>query len=163
MFSAGVDPAPNVLREEMPMDETFLRRQYASTRAEEMAYTPWTDEQKAVFLNMQFDLQRKHYQAYHPQGDFMIVLLGEKPAGRFYLDRSAEAFLLIDIALLPEYRGLGVGGHLLKNLLAEAEAASKSVRLHVETSSRAFKLYRRLEFTPIEVQGLRLLMEWTPR
>ena len=163
MVSAGFDPAASALREETPEDETFLRRLYASTRTEEMARAPWTDGQKAAFLNMQFDLQRKHYQAFYPQGDFMIIVLGDKPAGRFYLDRSAEAFLLIDIALLPEYRGLGVGCRLLENLLAEAEAASKPVRLHVETSRRALTLYRRLGFTTIEVQGLRLLMEWKPR
>ncbi len=160
--TAGFDPAACTLREETSEDETFLRRLYASTRAEEMAYVPWPDEQKAVFLNMQFDLQRRHYQAYHPQAEFMIVLLREKPAGRFYLDRAGEAMLLIDIALSPEYRGLGVGSHLLENLQAEASVASKPVRLHVETSNRAAKLYQRLGFTPLEVAGIRRLMEWTP-
>ena len=160
--TAGFDPAACTLREETSEDETFLRRLYASTRAEEMAYVPWPDEQKAVFLNMQFDLQRRHYRAYHPQAEFMIVLLGEKPAGRFYLDRGGEALLLIDIALSPEYRGLGVGSHLLENLQAEASVASKPVRLHVETSSHAVKLYQRLGFISKEDQGIRRLMEWTP-
>jgi GNAT superfamily N-acetyltransferase len=163
VFSAGFNPAASALREETPEDEAFLRRLYASTRTEEMAYVPWPEEQKAAFLDMQFDLQHRHYRAFHPQAEFMIVLLGEKPAGRFYLDRSGEAFLLIDIALSPEYRRLGVGSHLLTNLLAEARVASKPVRLHVETSSRAVTLYRRLGFIPLEVQGIRRLMEWTPR
>jgi GNAT superfamily N-acetyltransferase len=150
------------LRQELPEDESFLRRLYASTRAEEMAHVPWPDEQKAVFLGMQFDLQRRHYGAYYPQGEFMIVLLGEKPAGRFYLDRCGEFFLVIDIALLPEYRGLGIGSRLLENLLAEAKAASKPVRLHVETSNRASGLYQRFGFIPLEVRGTRWLMEWKP-
>ena len=161
--TAGFDPAVCTLREETSEDETFLRRLYASTRAEEMAYVPWPDEQKSAFLNMQFDLQRRHYRAHHPQAEFLIVLLGQEPAGRFYLDRTGEVLLLIDIALSPEYRGLGVGIDLLENLLAEANAASKPVRLHVETSNRAFKLYQRLGFTPVEIQGIRWLMEWTPR
>lgn len=150
------------LRDEIPEDETFLRRLYASTRTEEMAHVPWQDEQKTAFLDMQYDLQRRHYRTHHPQGEFMIVLLGGKPAGRFYLDRSSEAFLLIDIALFPEFRSQGLGRHLLVNLLAEARAASKVVRLHVETSSRAFMFYQRLGFMPVDVQGIRWLMEWTP-
>ncbi|MEC4750558.1 GNAT family N-acetyltransferase [Methylomicrobium sp. Wu6] len=160
--SAAFDPAASTLREEHPEDETFLRRLYASTRTEEMACVPWSDEQKTAFLDMQFDLQRAHYRSYHPQGEFKIVLIGPRPAGRFYLDRSGEAFLVIDIALSPEYRGLGVGGHLLENLLAEARVASTPVRLHVEPYGRALRLYQRLGFTPIEVQGIRWLMEWKP-
>jgi GNAT superfamily N-acetyltransferase len=160
--SAGFDPAISALRLEAPEDEAFLRRLYASTRAEEMAYVPWTEEQKEAFLNMQFDLQHKHYRTYHPLAEFMIVLFRGEPAGRFYLDRSGEALLLIDIALSPEYRGLGLGSHLLTNLLDEALAASKPVRLHVETSCRAVTLYQRFGFIPVEEQGIRRLMEWTP-
>jgi len=93
----------------------------------------------------------------------MIILHRGTFAGRFYLDRSGEASLLIDIALSPEYRGLGIESDLLENLLAEANAASKPVRLHVETSNRAFALYQRLGFTPLQVQGIRRLMEWSPR
>ncbi len=151
-----------VLREETPTDEAALRRLYASTRAEEMACVPWRDEQKTIFLNMQFDLQRRHYRAHHPQGEFMLVMIGGKPAGRFYLDRSGEAFVLIDIALFPAYRGQGVGRHLLENMLAEARAASKAVRLHAEPSNRAFTFYQRLGFIPVEARGMRWLMEWKP-
>jgi ribosomal protein S18 acetylase RimI-like enzyme len=163
MAFAELDSAARALRMETPEDEAFLHSLYASTRAEEMAYLPWPEEQKAAFLNMQFDLQRRHYRTYYPQGEFLIVLLWEMPAGRFYLDRSGEAFLVIDIALSPEYRRQGLGGHLLESLLDEAESAYKSVRLHVETSIRAFKFYRRLGFTPVEDQGIRWLIEWQPR
>jgi ribosomal protein S18 acetylase RimI-like enzyme len=158
--SASFPPADLALREEIPSDEVFLRQLYASTRLEEMAHVPWAHEQKTVFLNMQFDLQRRHYRTYHPQGEFMLALLGENPVGRFYLDRSGEAFLLIDIALLPDYRGLGIGSRLLENLLAEAKRTSKPVRLHVETSRRALGWYQRLGFIPLEVQGIRWFMEW---
>lgn len=160
--TAGFDLAASVLRLETPEDETLLRWLYSSTRTEEMAYVPWPEEQKAAFLDIQFDLQHRHYRAFHPQAEFMIVLLGEKSAGRFYLNRSGEAFLLIDIALAPEYRGLGLECHLVTNLLAEARVASKPVRLHVETFSRAVTLYQRLGFISIEDQGIRQLMQWTP-
>jgi GNAT superfamily N-acetyltransferase len=160
LVSASFPPADLALREEIPSDEVFLRQLYVSTRAEEMVHVPWSDEQKAAFLNMQFDLQRRHYRTYYPQGEFMLVLLDKEPIGRFYLDRSGEAFLLIDIALLPEYRGLGIGTRFLEDLLVEARRTSKTVRLHVETSSSALRWYQRHGFVPIEVQGIRWLMEW---
>ena len=34
-------------------DDAFLRDVYASTRATEMAMVPWSDEEKAAFLDMQ--------------------------------------------------------------------------------------------------------------
>lgn len=150
------------LRTEMPADEAFLRLLYASTRADEMAYVPWTDDQKAAFLNMQFDLQRQSYLAHYAQGQFQIILINSQPAGRFYLDRNGEAYVLIDIALLPHYCGQGVGGQLLATMLSEAAAESKAVRLHVETTNRALKLYLRLGFIRIEDQGIRWLMERKP-
>src|SRR3712207_8583920 len=41
-----------------PSDDEFLLDVYASTRSEELAPVPWTDEQKRAFLRMQFDAQR---------------------------------------------------------------------------------------------------------
>lgn len=161
--SLAYPPLPSAalaLRSETPEDEAFLRRLYGSSRTQEMAHVPWTDEQKTVFLDMQFDLQRRHYRTYYPEGEFMLVLSGKEPIGRFYLDRGTDAFLLIDIALLPEYRGLGIGSWFLENLLAEARASSKPVRLHVETANRALTWYQRFGFITLEVQGIRRLMEW---
>lgn len=45
--------APEIeLRPAAPDDEPLLRRVYASTREEELEQVPWTDEQKASFLDM---------------------------------------------------------------------------------------------------------------
>jgi hypothetical protein len=45
-------------------DLPFLARLYASTRTEELAAVPWSAEQKAAFLDMQFRAQHAHYQQY---------------------------------------------------------------------------------------------------
>ncbi len=150
------------LRPETTKDEAFLRQLYASTRAEEMAPVPWPEAQKAAFLNMQFDLQHAHYRRHYPDAEFLLIQREETPVGRYYLHRGGAAFLLIDIALLPDFRGQGIGGGLLRKLLAEAGAAGKPVRLHVEPASRAERLYLRLGFSAVEDQGMHRLMEWTP-
>lgn len=151
------------LRPETAKDEAFLRQLYASSRAEEMAPLPWPEAQKSAFLNMQFDLQHAHYRRHYPDAEFLLILREENPVGRYYLHRGEAAFLLIDIALLPNFRGLGIGGGLLRKLLAEAGAAGKPVRLHVEPASRAERLYLRLGFSLVEDKGMHRLMEWTPR
>ena len=49
------------LRPVSPADEKFLCDVYSSTRTEELAQVPWGDEQKAAFLQMQFDAQDRYY------------------------------------------------------------------------------------------------------
>lgn len=61
-------------------DEGFLLRIYASTRADEMAVVPWTEPEKAAFLNVQFEAQHKYYQEQFPDAEFKIVEKDGEPA-----------------------------------------------------------------------------------
>ncbi|RMH20876.1 MAG: N-acetyltransferase [Acidobacteria bacterium] len=143
-------------------DLPFLRRLYASTRQQELAPVPWSEEQKEAFLRFQFDAQHAYYQEQFPGAAFDLVLRGEEAIGRLYVDRREEEIRLIDVALLPEHRGRGIGGALMRRLLAEARGAGKKVRIHVEHNNPAQRLYRRLGFRRIEDQGVYHLMEWSP-
>jgi ribosomal protein S18 acetylase RimI-like enzyme len=148
------------LRPERADDQEFLFAVYASTRAEELKPVPWSETQKHEFLRMQFNLQTKHYHQYYPDAAYQIILLGDRAIGRLYVDRGKDQILLIDIALLPEYRGAGIGGHLVKDLLSEAAAEHKPVRIHVEWQNPALRLYTRLGFRLLENKGVYYLMEW---
>jgi ribosomal protein S18 acetylase RimI-like enzyme len=143
-------------------DREFLCRVYASTRREELASVPWTAEQKDAFLRMQFRAQDTHYRAHYPHAEFSIILLDGCPVGRLYLDRRADEIRIVDIALLPEHRGAGIGSSLLRGILAEAARTGKAVTIHVEHNNPALRLYRRLGFTPIGDAGVYTLMEWRP-
>jgi len=154
-------PPTATLRAVAPDDEEILYRIYASTRTEELAPVPWTDAQKEVFLRMQFRAQSQDYAANYPDAAFQMILVDGAPAGRLYVDRRQDELLVVDIALLPEHRGSGVGGALLRDLQAEAAAAGKPVRIHVEHLNPALRLYERLGFRRIDDGGIYLLMEWT--
>ncbi|MEM6455612.1 MAG: GNAT family N-acetyltransferase [Acidobacteriota bacterium] len=145
-------------------DAPFLAALYASTRADEMRQVPWDDAQKAAFLQMQFEAQHRHYAAHFADAAFDLVLHGPErvPIGRLYLDRRDDELRIIDIALLPDWRGRGIGGALMRRVLDEAAAAGKPVRIHVEKNNPALRLYDRLGFRPIEDQGVYHLMEWRP-
>ena len=53
-----------------------------------------------------------------------------------------------------------MGTSILRDLLAEGEAAGKPVTIHVEVYNPAMRFYERLGFRPIEERGPYLLMEW---
>ena len=153
---------PVSLRPARPEDEAFLFQVYASTRAEEMALVDWTREQLGAFLRMQFDMQRRSYLMQSPAATYEVVVRDEVPVGRLIVERAEECIQLIDIALLPEYRGAGIGSTLIRDLQAEAARNGKVVRLHVEVSNPALSLYERLGFVRLNSDGLYWSMEWTP-
>lgn len=150
------------LRPETPGDEAFARGVYASTREEELAVTPWTDEEKAAFVAMQYAAQRSYYRDVYPDATYDVVVVDGEDAGRLYVARLAEEIRVIDVALLPAFRGRGIGQRLLGDVLAEAGASGRKVVIHVEQNNRARELYLRLGFVPAEDLGVYLRMEWAP-
>jgi ribosomal protein S18 acetylase RimI-like enzyme len=141
-------------------DLEFLYRVYAGTRADEMAIVPWTDEEKESFLRQQFNAQRTHYLANYAGARYEVILVDDQPAGRLYLHWREDELRIMDIALLSEYRGRGIGGRLMQDLLDEAAAAGKRVRIHVECNNPARRLYDRLGFRQIDDLGVYHLLEW---
>jgi len=141
-------------------DENFLYRVYVGTR-EDVAQFGWDEQQQENFLKLQFTAQHNQYKEQFCNADFQIILADEKPAGRLYINRSEDEIKIIDIALLPEFRGKGMGSSLLKQVLAEAKQKRLPVRIHVQQSNPAFHLYQRLGFQKIDENGIYFLMEWT--
>jgi ribosomal protein S18 acetylase RimI-like enzyme len=141
-------------------DLPFLADLYASTRWDELAAVPWTDEQKRAFLRSQFDAQHDHYRKHYPKAGFDVVLVDGGQAGRLYVDEWAEEIRLVDIALLPEHRGRGLGTRLLAGVMERAATAGKPLTIHVEGFNPALSLYERLGFRRIGEHGPYLLMEW---
>jgi ribosomal protein S18 acetylase RimI-like enzyme len=148
------------LRPETDDDIPFLLRLYASTRAEELAPVPWSAEQKQAFLASQFQAQRYHYRTHIAGCRFDILECRGVPAGRLYLEPRLTQLYIVDIALLPEWRGQGSGTAILAALQAAAGAIGKGVGIMVEKYNPALRLYRRLGFTDVADHGIYLEMEW---
>ncbi|HEX4409636.1 MAG TPA: GNAT family N-acetyltransferase [Xanthobacteraceae bacterium] len=150
------------LRPETEADIPFLMRLYASTREDEFAAVPWTAEQKQAFMASQFQAQRHHYRTQIDGCIFEVLEYDGVPAGRLYLDVRHTRLHIVDIALLPECRGRGIGTAILQTLIATAESDGKGVGIFVEKFNPALRLYRRLGFTDIADTGVYLEMEWLP-
>jgi GNAT superfamily N-acetyltransferase len=143
-------------------DAELLYRIYASTREEELAPVDWDTAVKEAFLRQQFQAQGSYYRATFPNASYDLIVTGEEVMGRLYVNRGENAWLVIDIALLPEFRGRGVGTQLLERVIADAAAVGTPVQIHVEQFNPARRLYKRLGFERIEDQGVYLLMERAP-
>lgn len=155
--------SPQIERRAITDDDLpFLSRLYASTREDELAPLPWSEEQKRVFLEQQFNAQHVFYQQQFPDAAFELLSVAGEPAGRLYVARWTREIRIVDIALLPEFRGHGHGGRLVGELLEEGRAQGKKVSIHVERHNPAMHLYQRLGFREVQDKGVYLLMEWSP-
>lgn len=148
-------------------DLGFLRQVYAGTRAAELRLTGWTAAQCDAFVAQQFDAQWRHYNAHWPQAEHLIVQAAQGEAwcdvGRLWIDRSGPGWHVLDIALLPECCGQGLGGACLRALQGDAAQAGQALSLQVEDGNPARRLYERLGFRADgPVQGIHQRMVWRP-
>jgi len=111
---------------------------------------------------MQFEAQDAYYREHYHPATFDVIEVDGEPTGRLYVARWEEEIRIIDVALLPEHRGRGIGTTLIRGLLDEAAATGKRLSTHVESHNPARRLYERLGFEEVAEHGLYRLMEATP-
>src|ERR1700744_2841335 len=150
------------LRPEQSQDVSFLYELYASTRQDELDAWNMPAETRGAFLAMQFNASQASHRVY-PNAEFNIILQDGMMAGRLITQRSSEAWRLVDIALLPQYRNAGTGTLLITQMLEQAEVADKTLRLSVlRQNQRAQRLYQRLGFTNTSESDMYLEMICRP-
>lgn len=142
-------------------DLDLLARIYASTRREEVAMTGWDLSTQDAFLAGQFEAQHRHYHEHYPNALWLVVQTGLVPVGRLYLEQWTKDLRIIDIALLPEFRGRGFGEAILHDLMDQAAGGGRAVSIHVEKTNPAMRLYLRLGFQVIEDKGVYDLLRWS--
>jgi ribosomal protein S18 acetylase RimI-like enzyme len=150
---------PITLRPATADDEAFLFDLFASTREE---FNFLEAAQRQALLRMQYDTRRFQYEDGYPHAEGSIILLEDIPAGRMLVHEGEDAITLIDIAMLPQHRGLGIGTQLLQDLLKRAALARKPVKLQVFKTNPAQRLYERLGFSQTGEQSMYLEMIFGP-
>ena len=138
--------AQPILTPASPEDSDFRFQLYVSTRAEELSIFAWSEQQQATFMKMQFMARELSYSNAYPAKTVSLVVCDGRRVGAVMVDRSDHEIRLIDIALLPEARGHGIGTALIQTLIVESRTASKPLRLQVAKGNRAAALYSRLGF-----------------
>ena len=89
-----------------------------------------------------------------------VVLVDGEPAGRLVVREEPAALHLVDISVLPDRRGQGIGTQLIGELQERAAAGGLPLLLHVDIGSPAERLYVRLGFTEQARDQVRVAMRW---
>ena len=85
------------------------------------------------------------------------------PIGRLIVENRGDHFLIMDIALLPDYRRSGIGTFLIRALKEQAVTLKLPLVLRVEYFNPAVHLYARLGFVKTrDVNTVYEEMVWTP-
>jgi len=143
-------------------DDSFIETVYRSTREEELNFTNWGEHQKQAFIRMQSLAQLAEYKTKFPGAAFQLIIFNKKDAGRFYTWENDTEIRLIDITLLPKFRGKGIGTSLLEDLIKRSDKVKKKISLHVDPANPALQLYQRLGLIHIKNNGRYFYMERSP-
>ena len=151
------------LRPSAPEDREFLFRLYASTRVDELRAFGWPSAQQEAFLRMQFNAQQQWYSATYWTAENQIIEQDHEPIGRMIVQREGGTWRLLDISLLPEHRGRGIGGELLRALIEQCRDSGAVLQLQVLNTNPAQRLYTRLGFIRTGEDQIYTQMELRPR
>ncbi|WP_394388169.1 GNAT family N-acetyltransferase [Shewanella woodyi] len=146
------------------VDLPFLLQLYTSVRRDEFAAANWPEPQLNLFLSEQFSAQYRYYCQHYSTDRFDIIYYQNQAVGRLFVDYwldERQEIRIVDISLVPEYRGIGIASCLLERLFIEAETLGLTVSIHVERNNPARVLYERLGFKlKTQTDEVYLLMEW---
>lgn len=148
------------LREVVPDDGPFLFDVYASTRSREVAALGWDPATAAAFLRMQAGAQEADYRHRYPAARHLVVSCGGVDIGRLYLADLPGEVHIVDVALLPDWRGRGIGTRIVEDVVRDA--GDRTVSLHVTRDNPAARLYARLGFVVTASDDLTLRMDRRP-
>jgi ribosomal protein S18 acetylase RimI-like enzyme len=146
------------LRPEREDDLAFRLRLFGDSRPDLALLPPAAREQ---LMGLQFRAQTMSYRAQFPQARFDIIELDGVAIGRIVVDRSPAALRIVDQALVPPCRNLGIGSAIMRALMQEADRTRRILRLHVASNNdAAMRLYVRLGFVPVETSAAHIELEW---
>jgi ribosomal protein S18 acetylase RimI-like enzyme len=153
-----------MLRPESPQDEPFLRRLIHASIAGELGASQWPEPMRTHLLSVQYTARRQLHRANFPAAASYVVVADGADAGWTVVTTMPHEIQLVEIMILPELRGKGIGTAAIRQVLASAAAAGKPVRLNVNvTNHAAIGLYQRLGFRRIEGDEVQHVMERLPQ
>lgn len=147
----AVNPLDLSLRPAQAKDEPFLRAVHDAGRAWDLQIlrNQLDDHAWDALLKQQYDAQHADYFNRRALARYAVVEWCGTGIGRIYADFSEAEIRLVDLIILPEYRGRGIASIIVRGLCSEAAKRRVPMRLHVHPMNPARRLYARLGFREI--------------
>jgi GNAT superfamily N-acetyltransferase len=150
------------LRPCVPADDAFLYDVFCTTWASEVAALP-NPRLAPHVLRIQHIAQERQFASRHPGHQRYVVLHDDEPAGRLFVHERRSSMHVVDLTLLPRFRGWGLGAGLTRDLLADATEHGRSVTIRLARRNvRACDLYSSLGFRLAQADDVDSYFEWTP-
>jgi ribosomal protein S18 acetylase RimI-like enzyme len=144
-------------------DSMLLFELYAYSRADELSRSGWATPQQRSFFRVQAQNQERYFLRHYDHLDRRTICINGFSAGRLLVDRPSHAVTIVDLALLPAFRGRGVGSLLIRCLLEEAAEDDLPVHLDLPKDNSSAAMCERLGFRCSDDLGDRWHLVWTPR
>jgi len=146
-------------RPETAEDEPFLRRLIMQTITEQLMASSWPEPMREHLLGIQYTARRAAH-ADLPGRESRIISVDGEDVGWLVVADLEDEVRLVEIMVLSEHRGKGIGSASIDEVLAAAARAGKPARLNVDVlNSRAIALYQRLGFARIGDNEVQQVME----
>jgi ribosomal protein S18 acetylase RimI-like enzyme len=124
------------VREALPTDVDFARALYFKTmRAMIESIFGWDQRRQEESFAEWFDLQEAG-----------IIMADGRDAGWMQTRTNERESFLGSLYVIPEMQRLGIGTHILRELIAQCRHSSKALTLAVMKINPAIHLYERLGF-----------------
>jgi ribosomal protein S18 acetylase RimI-like enzyme len=155
-----MSPAAVILRPECSRDEAFIRDLILETIAGELGASAWPEPMRSHLLGVQYAGRRQSFRLNFPEAASYVIEAGGMDAGWAVVTEMPQEVFLVEIMVSPECRNRGIGSAVIRQLVAEAAAHRKPIRLTVNAmNSAAIRLYERLGFHCTGGDEVRCLME----
>ena len=136
---------------------------FAVDKLAEFAAIGLPQPQAEALVQMQWRGRTLTYANQYPGAeDWTISLEDGTPIGRYLLQKTPQGLRMVDFAILPEWRGQGIGTQVLQQLIHNTATNGAVFSLRVEKNNRALNLYKRLGFTIVSSDEISFEMEWKP-
>lgn len=143
-------------------DSAFMLELYASTSKDVLDDLGWTIGSQRTFVIMQAQTEEWNRARLYPGMDRLTICVDDMPVGRLLVCMRNNMLHLVDLSLLPRFRGNGIGTQLMTEILEEARNARVPVKVKVRKESGAIRFVERLGFaTPTDL-GTTVELTWMP-
>lgn len=155
-------PPPLSLRDQRDEDAPFIEQLFMTSQGrtgEALLRLP--EPGRSLLFAQQLQGQEQSWLVrFGPQGR-KIIYDGEARIGRLWTAQLGEDEMrIVELALVPQRRGQGLGAAILTALMERAQARSQRVSFRTTYDNPAQRLYRRLGFREVARDEVYLSFAW---